>query len=86
MTKLPFYPTPKNGSTVTEKQVADEESLEPSLESLDRPLVFISAIFVGLAIGLIVILLLGFGTSEVRSHSKALDLPVYGLHAHENRS
>jgi hypothetical protein len=75
MTKLPFYPTPKNGSTVTEKQMADEESLEPTLEALDRPLVFISAIFVGLAVSLIVILLLGFGTSEVWSYFKALDLP-----------
>ncbi len=54
-----------NGFTVTEKQVAGEESLVLNLESLDRPLVFISAIFVGLAIGLIVVLLLGFGTSEV---------------------
>jgi hypothetical protein len=54
-----------NFFTVTEKEVADEESLVPNLESLDRPLVFISAIFVGLAIGLIVVLLLGFGTSEV---------------------
>jgi hypothetical protein len=65
MVKLPQYPTPMNGFTVTEKQVAGEESLVLNLESLDRPLVFISAIFVGLAIGLIVVLLLGFGTSEV---------------------
>ena len=78
MTKLPFHPIPKNGITVTENQVADEESLEPTLESLDRPLVFISAIFVGLAVGLIVILLLGFGTSEVWLHIKAFALYVYG--------
>jgi hypothetical protein len=75
MTKLPFYPTPKNGITVTEKQVADEESLVPTLESLDRPLVFISAIFVGLAVGLIVVLLLGFGTSEVWLYFKSHALP-----------
>jgi hypothetical protein len=65
MDKLPHYPTLMNGPTVVEKQMAGEESLVPNLESLDRPLVFISAIFVGLAIGLIVVLLLGFGTSEV---------------------
>lgn len=50
---------------VTEKTVDDEESLKPSRESLNRPLVLISAIFVGLAMTLIIILLLGFGLSEV---------------------
>ena len=60
---------------MAEKEVADVESLVPNLESLDRPLVFISAIFVGLAIGLIVVLLLGFGTSEVGLHFKTLALP-----------
>ena len=34
-------------------------------ESLGRPLVFMSAIFVGLAVALIFILLLGFGVSQV---------------------
>jgi len=34
-------------------------------ESLGRPLIFLSAIFVGLAVALIIILLLGFGVSQV---------------------
>jgi hypothetical protein len=38
-------------------------------------LVFISAIFVGLAVGLIVVLLLGFGTSEVWLYFKSHALP-----------
>lgn len=62
MSKLP-------GVTAVEKPVEDEESLKPARESLDRPLVLISAIFVGMAITLIVILLLGFGLSEVSFRS-----------------
>lgn len=58
MTKLP-------GVAINEKGAGDEEALRPARESLDRPLVLISAIFVGLAITLIVVLLLGFGLSEV---------------------
>lgn len=34
-------------------------------ESLGRPLVFLSAIFVGLAVALMIVLLLGFGVSQV---------------------
>jgi hypothetical protein len=44
----------------------DVESLKASRESIDRPLYFISAIFVGLAMCLILILLFGFGGSAVR--------------------
>lgn len=57
---------------VTEKPVEDEESLKPSRESLDRPLVLISSIFVGLAMTLIIILLLGFGLSEVGEHETSV--------------
>lgn len=47
-----------------EKDV-DVESHVPVKESLERPLVFISAIFVGLALCLMIILLLGFGASAL---------------------
>lgn len=43
----------------------DVESHVPVKESLERPLVFISAIFVGLAACLMIILLLGFGASAL---------------------
>ncbi|ELR08325.1 hypothetical protein GMDG_03120 [Pseudogymnoascus destructans 20631-21] len=47
-----------------EKDV-DVESNVPVKESLERPLVFISAIFVGMALCLMIILLLGFGASAL---------------------
>lgn len=43
----------------------DIENNVPAKESLERPLIFISAIFVGLALCLIIILLLGFGASAL---------------------
>ena len=58
---------PKFEVTVTEKD-ADSDLENADLrehESLGRPLVFMSAIFVGLAVALIMILLLGFGVSQV---------------------
>lgn len=42
----------------------DEESLEP-VESLDRPVALTSAIYVGIALGMIVFLLFGIGASKV---------------------
>ncbi len=51
--------------TEVEKDDLDLESAKPPRESLERPLVFISAVFVGLAVCLIVILLLGFGGSAL---------------------
>jgi hypothetical protein len=57
----------KEGGEVTteEKDDVDVESNVPVKESLERPLVFISAIFVGLAMCLMIILLLGFGASAL---------------------
>ena len=48
-----------------EKDEVDMESQKPVKESLERPLIFISAVFVGLAVCLITILLLGFGGSAL---------------------
>lgn len=53
------------GGDDTEEKEVDVESNVPVKESLDRPLVFISAIFVGLAVCLMIILLLGFGASAL---------------------
>ena len=43
---------------------SDEEAAKPN-ESLDRPLALTSAVYVGLAMCLIVVLLLGFGVSNL---------------------
>lgn len=48
-----------------EKDEVDMESQKPMKESLERPLIFISAVFVGLAVCLITVLLLGFGGSAL---------------------
>ena len=48
-----------------EKDEVDMESQKPVKESLERPLIFISAVFVGLAVCLITVLLLGFGGSAL---------------------
>ena len=48
----------------------DVEALsKPALESMDRPLIFVSAIFVGMGVCLIMVLLLGFGVSELIQQS-----------------
>lgn len=46
-------------------EVDIESNVTPVKESLERPLVFISAIFVGMAMCLMIILLLGFGASAL---------------------
>lgn len=53
------------GVIATDEKDVDVESHVPVKESLERPLVFISAIFVGLALCLMIILLLGFGASAL---------------------
>jgi len=60
-TAFPYFP-PSNDPEKTQ----DVEALaKPASESMDRPLIFVSAIFVGMGVCLIMILLLGFGVSEV---------------------
>jgi len=61
----PGDPNNKEAEANSEEKDADVESNGPIKESLERPLVFISAIFVGLAMCLIIILLLGFGGSAL---------------------
>ncbi|TKA62651.1 hypothetical protein B0A49_06523 [Cryomyces minteri] len=61
-------PTMKKGLTETTEEVsefADEEKGSSRGESLARPLVFTSAVFVGLGLCLIVVLLCGFATSHL---------------------
>lgn len=53
------------GDVSAEEKDVDVESAVPVKESLERPLVFISAIFVGMALCLMIILLLGFGASAL---------------------
>lgn len=56
---------PHFSSTDPEKSQDVEALGKPTAESMDRPLIFVSAIFVGMGVALITILLLGFGVSEV---------------------
>ena len=44
---------------------AEEESLDDEPESLDRPVSFVSSVFVGLAMCLLVVLLFGFATANL---------------------
>ena len=53
------------GEVAGDEKDVDVESNVPVKESLERPLVFISAIFVGMALCLMIILLLGFGASAL---------------------
>lgn len=53
------------GEANADEKDVDVESAVPVKESLERPLVFISAIFVGMALCLMIILLLGFGASAL---------------------
>lgn len=64
---------PISGSTENTQVVDEIETLEDGLkstqstqrESLDRPLVLISSIYAGMAVMLIIVLLMGFGTSNI---------------------
>lgn len=60
------YASHKPEIMVTERESgSDIEAAVLENESLGRPLVFLSAVFVGLAVALIFVLLLGFGMSQV---------------------
>jgi hypothetical protein len=62
------FPSKADLTITGEKEVTDSDTEAANLtenESLGRPLVFMSAIFVGLGVGMIIVLLLGFGVSQV---------------------
>lgn len=51
--------------TVNALDTAFDEEAGDNMESLDRPLALISAVYVGIALGLLVFLLLGVGISKI---------------------
>ena len=59
-------PVEKDPAEIQESEKLDDlEAMTPPKESLDRPSYFLSAVFVGCAMALITILLLGFGGSAL---------------------